>query len=112
MDFLNGQLQVFLGPQENGASDDLEAVIVQFLDEAQFGLDVAVQEIDNPRIAAALDRAARRLQPGTTRRLHVRFVTEGDYLSRKAGSSRRTPSSTSTSTAGFSPQLHARGPSR
>lgn len=80
MDFLNGQLQVFLGPQENGAADDLEAVIVQFLDQAQFSLDVAVQEIDNPRIAAALERARRRLQPGTTRRLRVRFVTEGDYL--------------------------------
>lgn len=25
MDFLNGQLQVFLGPQENGAPDDLES---------------------------------------------------------------------------------------
>ena len=28
----------------------------------------------------ALNRAARRLQPGATRRLRVRLVTEGDYL--------------------------------
>ena len=82
MDFLNGQLQVFLGPQENGAADDLETVIVGFLDAAQFSLDVAVQEIDNPRIADALERARRRFQPGSSppRRLRVRLVTEGDYL--------------------------------
>jgi phosphatidylserine/phosphatidylglycerophosphate/cardiolipin synthase-like enzyme len=80
VDFLNGQLQVFLGPQEVGATDDLETVIVQFLDQAEHSLDVAVQELDNPRIAAALDRAARRLRPGTTSRLRVRLVTEGDYL--------------------------------
>jgi len=39
-----------------------------------------VQELDNPRIAAAIDRAARRLRPGTDKRLRVRLVTEGDYL--------------------------------
>jgi phosphatidylserine/phosphatidylglycerophosphate/cardiolipin synthase-like enzyme len=80
MDFLNGRLQVFLGPQENGAPDNLEQVIVQFIDDAQHSLDVAVQEIDNPRIAAALDRASRRLRHGMTTRLRVRFITEGDYL--------------------------------
>jgi hypothetical protein len=80
VDFLNGQLQDFLGPQEVGAPDDLETVIVHFLDQAEHSLDVAVQELDNPRIAAALDRAARRLRPGTTSRLRVRLVAEGDYL--------------------------------
>jgi hypothetical protein len=80
MDFLNGRLQVFLGPQENGAPDNLEQIIIQFIDDAQHSLDVAVQEIDNPRIAAALDRASRRIRPGMTTRLRVRFITEGDYL--------------------------------
>jgi phosphatidylserine/phosphatidylglycerophosphate/cardiolipin synthase-like enzyme len=80
MDFLNGRLQLFFGPREQGAADDLEAVILRFIDEAEHSLQLAVQEIDNPRIAAALDRAARRLQPGTTRRLRVRLITEGDYL--------------------------------
>jgi hypothetical protein len=64
MDFLNGRLQVFLGPQENGAPDNLEQIIIQSIDDAQHSLDVAVQEIDNPRIAAALDRASRRIRPG------------------------------------------------
>jgi phosphatidylserine/phosphatidylglycerophosphate/cardiolipin synthase-like enzyme len=80
MDFLNGKLQVFLGPQENGAPDDLEAVIIQFIDAAKFSLHLAVQELDNPKIADALDRAARRKRPGTNTNLRVRLVTEGDYL--------------------------------
>jgi phosphatidylserine/phosphatidylglycerophosphate/cardiolipin synthase-like enzyme len=80
MDFLNGRVQVFLGPQEVGAADKLEDVIVGFLDGAQYTLDIAVQELDNPRIADAIDRAARRKQPGKKTNLQVRFVTEGDYL--------------------------------
>ena len=43
-------------------------------------MDIAVQELDNPRIAEAIDRAARRKRPGTSRFIRVRFVTEGDYL--------------------------------
>jgi phosphatidylserine/phosphatidylglycerophosphate/cardiolipin synthase-like enzyme len=81
MDFLNGRMQAFLGPPGSaGAPDDLEAVIIDFLDQAEHTLDIAVQEIDNPRIASAIDRAARRKRPGTDRFLRVRLVTEGDYL--------------------------------
>ena len=81
MDFLNGRLQAFLGPPGRaGAPDDLEKVIIEFIDQSEHTLDVAVQEIDNPRIAAALDRAARRKRPGTDRFIRVRLVTEGDYL--------------------------------
>jgi phosphatidylserine/phosphatidylglycerophosphate/cardiolipin synthase-like enzyme len=80
MDFLNGRLQLFFGPQENGAADDLETVIVNFIDEAEESLLVAVQELDNPVIADALDRAARRKKPGSNTNLRVRFVSEGDYL--------------------------------
>ena len=53
MDFLGGRVQIFLGRQENGAADDLESVIIRFIDEAQFSLQVAVQELDNPALAAA-----------------------------------------------------------
>jgi len=81
MDFLNGRLQAFLGPPgAAGAPDDLEKVIIDFIDQSEHTLDVAVQELDNPRIAAALDRAARRTRPGTNRLVRVRLVTEGDYL--------------------------------
>jgi len=81
MDFLNGRLQAFLGPPGAAeAPDDLEKVIIDFIDQSEHTLDVAVQEIDNPRIAAAIDRAARRKRPGTDKFMRVRLVTEGDYL--------------------------------
>ena len=81
MDFLNGRLQAYLGPPgAAGAPDDLETVIIDFIDRSQHSLDIAVQELDNPRIAAAIDRAARRKRPGTNTFLRVRLVTEGDYL--------------------------------
>ena len=83
MDFLNGRLQFFMGPKENQAPDDLEKVIVDFIDAADDSLLVAVQELDNPVIADALDRAARRKKPGTNTNLRVRFVGEGDYLKEK-----------------------------
>ncbi len=84
MDFLNGRLQVYLGPVGSaGAPDDLEKVIIDFIDESQHTLDIAVQEIDSPRIAKAIDRAARRKRSGTNRYIKIRLVTEGDYLKEK-----------------------------
>lgn len=84
MDFLNGRLQAFLGPPgAAGAADDLEKLIVDFIDQSEYTLDIAVQELDNPRIAAAIDRAARRKRPGTNTFIRVRLVTEGDYLKEK-----------------------------
>ncbi len=81
MDFLNGRFQAFLGPPgAAGAPDDLEKVIIDFIDRSEYTLDIAVQEIDNPRIAVAIDRAARRNRPGTDKLIRVRLVTEGDYL--------------------------------
>ncbi len=80
MDFLNGKVQVHLGPQEHGAPDNLEQVIINFIDQAEETLDVAVQELDNPRIAAALDRASRRPKGAGPGRVGVRLVSEGDYL--------------------------------
>lgn len=84
MDFLNGRLQAFLGPTgATGAPDDLEKVIIDFIDQSEYTLDIAVQELDNPRIAAAIDRAARRKKPGSNTFMRVRLVTEGDYLKEK-----------------------------
>ena len=84
MDFLNGRLQAYLGPPGNaGAPDDLEKVIIDFIDQSEQTLDIAVQEIDNPRIAKAIDQAARRKRPGTEKFIRVRLVTEGDYLKEK-----------------------------
>src|SRR3990172_3000960 len=81
MDFLNGRLQAFLAPPgAGGAPDDLENVIIDFIDQSEHTLDIAVQELDNPQIAAAIDRAARRKRPGMDRLVRVRLVTEGDYL--------------------------------
>ena len=81
MDFLNGSMHAYLGPKgAAGAPDDLEEVIIEFIDDCQHTLDIAVQELDNPRIAAAIDRAARRKRPDADRFIRVRLVTEGDYL--------------------------------
>lgn len=80
MNFLNGKVEIFLGPTENGASDNLESVIIGFIDAAEFSLQVAVQEIDSKPIADALDRAARRKRPNSTTNVSVRLVAEGDYL--------------------------------
>ena len=81
MDFLNGRLQAFLGPPgAAGAPDNLETIIINFIDQSEHTLDVAVQELDNPRIAAAIDGAARRKRPGTNEFIRVNLVTEGDYL--------------------------------
>lgn len=81
MDFMNGRLQAFLGPPgAAGAPDDLEQEIIDFIDQSEHTLDIAVQEIDNPRIAEAIDKAARRKRPGSDRFIRVRLVTEGDYL--------------------------------
>ena len=77
-------MQAYLGPQgAAGSPDDLEAVTVEFIDQSEHTLDIAVQELDNPRIAASIDRAARRKRPGTNRFIRVRLVTEGDYLKEK-----------------------------
>jgi phosphatidylserine/phosphatidylglycerophosphate/cardiolipin synthase-like enzyme len=73
MDFAGGLIQAYVGPKELGAADDLEAVIVDFIAQAQHTLDVAVQEIDSMTIAQALIDAR-------WRGVLVRVVLEQDYL--------------------------------
>ena len=82
MDFENGQIQVFFGPQAHHApAYDLEQAIIKFIDGADESLDVAVQELEHPTIAAALDQASRRKRLSRpNRRIPVRVVVESSYL--------------------------------
>lgn len=59
MDFVGGKIRGYVGPARLGATDDLQAVIVDFIDQATETLDVAVQELDNAAIAEALIRKRR-----------------------------------------------------
>ena len=69
-----GDLELYMGPSGLGAPDNLEQVIVRFIDGAKKRLDVAVQELESVPIAEALIRARKR-------KLVVRVVIEWDYLS-------------------------------
>jgi len=71
--FAQGKIEVFLGPKELGAADDLEQVISGFIDDAEKTLDIAVQELDSEVIAQAILDA-------TYRGVSVRMFTEQDYL--------------------------------
>ena len=103
MDFFNGRFQAFLGPPgAAGAPDDLEKVIIDFIDQSEHTLDIAVQEIDNPRIAAAIDRAARRTRPDTDRLIRVRLVPRATISRKKSLSTHPTRRSASTPTASTS----------
>lgn len=68
-----GGVALHMGPRDLGAPDDLEQAIVDFIDGAGRRLDVAVQELDNRRIAEAIVRARQR-------KVQVRLVLEAMYL--------------------------------
>jgi phosphatidylserine/phosphatidylglycerophosphate/cardiolipin synthase-like enzyme len=53
-DFAGGKIQAFVGPTELGAPNDLEQVILEFIDQAQASLDIAVQELDSDVISQAI----------------------------------------------------------
>jgi phosphatidylserine/phosphatidylglycerophosphate/cardiolipin synthase-like enzyme len=72
-DFAGGKIQAFVGPPELGAADDLEAIIVRFIDDAQESLDIAVQEIDSEIIAQAILDAR-------WRGVSIRVFLEHSYL--------------------------------
>jgi len=60
MDFLTGHLRSFLGsPGAAGAPDDPEKVMIDLIDHSENSEEFAVQKLGNPRVAAAMDRAAR-----------------------------------------------------
>ncbi|UJW87663.1 phospholipase [Devosia sp. SL43] len=74
-----GRIKFYTGPRDvdpAGASsmlDDLEKIIVDYLDGAKASLDIAVQEVDSMPIAEAIVRAQ-------LRGVRVRLVSEADYL--------------------------------
>lgn len=68
-----GGVDFYAGPTTLGGPDDLAAVVVDFIGDAQSTLSIAVQEIDSRPIADAI-LAAR------ARGVRVRVILEGDYL--------------------------------
>ena len=68
-----GNIELYMGPQQLGGADDLQQVIIDFIDGAQTSLMIAVQELDSRPIAEAIIRARRRS-------LLVKLVLEADYL--------------------------------
>lgn len=75
-DFAEGKIQAFVGPVELGAADNLEEVIIDFINGAEKSLDIAVQEIDSEKIAQAMIDAS-------WRGIDVRVVVEHDYIFNK-----------------------------
>ena len=73
MDFVGGRIKGYVGPDDIGAPDDIEKVIVDFIGAATKTVDVAVQELDSIPIAEAL--IAQRLAGRS-----VRVVLNHDYL--------------------------------
>ena len=73
VDFANGKIQAFVGPPELGASNDLEKVIIDFIEGAEKTLDIAVQEIDSEIIAQAIIDVR-------WRGVKVRVFVEHDYI--------------------------------
>jgi len=73
--FADGKIEAFAGPGELGASDNLENVIIDFIDEAQKSLFIAVQELDSEPIAQAIINAK-------WRGVRVQMIMEQDYLAR------------------------------
>jgi phosphatidylserine/phosphatidylglycerophosphate/cardiolipin synthase-like enzyme len=71
--FAQGKIEGYVGPAELGAADNLEQVVVDFIDGAQHSLDIAVQELDNEAIAQSILDAR-------FRGVSVRMVVEQDYL--------------------------------
>lgn len=68
-----GGVEFYAGPKSVGAPDDLEAVIVDFIDGAKKRLEIAVQELESRPIAEAIIRAR-------ARKCLVKIVLEQDYL--------------------------------
>lgn len=75
--FAQGKIEAFCGPQELGAPDDLEQVIVDFIRAARKTLDIAIQELDNEVIAQAILDAA-------LKGISIRMFMEQDYLCAEA----------------------------
>lgn len=73
MPITEGNISIYMGPNHLGAPDDLERVIIEFINKAKSTLDIAVQELESKPIAIAIIQARQR-------GIKVRIVLEGDYL--------------------------------
>ncbi len=82
MGIIVGNVEFHAGPGNVGAPDELETVIVDFIDGAQKRLDIAVQELESEPIAQAIIRARQR-------KVLVKIVIEQSYL--KASVARNDP---------------------
>jgi phosphatidylserine/phosphatidylglycerophosphate/cardiolipin synthase-like enzyme len=71
--FAEGKIEAHVGPPGLGAADDLEAIIVDFINGARSRLSIAVQELDSESIARAILNAS-------WRGVHVELFLEQDYL--------------------------------
>lgn len=85
-EFAGGKIEAYVGPDDLGAPDDLEGVIVDFIEGATTSLDIAVQELDNERIAKAI-LAAR------WRGIRVSIVLEQSYLREEKLNLKKSPAS-------------------
>jgi phosphatidylserine/phosphatidylglycerophosphate/cardiolipin synthase-like enzyme len=77
-----GKVEFYAGPASVGAPDDLEQVVVNFIDKAKKRLEIAVQELESIPIAQAIIRARQR-------KVLVKLVIEQDYL--RASRARKKP---------------------
>lgn len=71
--FAQGKIEAYCGPRELGAPDDLESVIINFINEAEDSLKIAVQELDSVAIAQAIINAR-------WRGIKIQMYVEQDYL--------------------------------
>ena len=69
-------IELYFGPKDLGAPDDLEKVIIEFIDKAKISLAIAVQEIESLSIAKAIVNAK-------MRKVQIHIVVEQDYLRSK-----------------------------
>jgi hypothetical protein len=70
------KIDVYLGPVELGAADNLEQAIVDFIAGARKSLDIAVQEVDSIPIAEAIINAR-------WRGVSINVFVEQDYIRTK-----------------------------
>ena len=56
--FADGKIEAYVGPPGLGAADDLEAVIIDFVEGARSKLSIAVQELDSEPITRAILNAS------------------------------------------------------
>ncbi len=73
--FAGGLIEAYAGPSELEAPDDLEKIIIDFIDGARKSLFIAVQELDSEKIAQAIIDAS-------WRGVSVHLILEQDYLAR------------------------------